>query len=62
MPKTKPKAMTIREENYPAEVKYVYELAKERGITSKTNALAIIIREHKQASQQPATGSREPAG
>ncbi len=62
MPKEKPKDMSLRADSYPDEIQYVYELAKERGIKSKSNALAIIIREHKQAILSPATDSPAPAG
>lgn len=50
MPKEKPKDMSLRADSYPDEIQYVYKLAEERGIKSKSNTLAIIIREHKQAS------------
>jgi len=41
-------SVAIRRTSYPDEFDYVYQVAEARQIKSKANALAIIIREHKQ--------------
>jgi len=48
MAKRKPKAMTLRPDLYGDEIQYVSDLAASRGVQSKSNMLAIIIREHKE--------------
>ena len=53
IPKEKPRDMSLRAASYPDEIAYVYEVAKARGIKSKSNVLALIIREHKQAKSLP---------
>jgi len=43
----KPRTVYLHPETYRTQAQYIIDLAKERGITSASNMLAIIISEHK---------------